>query len=131
MAARAAHAVTAARMRPATSTLPSAPTSPDDRPPADPGLIPLSVAEVKRLYDLLSRTLHATAHLRWNWWRRCHQARARWYHQRTRLRREAQSSMIKSQSAAAVQGGPLVSPRPPFCARLALIARQGSSVVPD
>jgi hypothetical protein len=37
MAALATHAVTAARMRPATSTLPPAPTSPDDRPPADPG----------------------------------------------------------------------------------------------
>jgi hypothetical protein len=27
-------------------------------------------------------------HLHWAWWRRRHQARARWYHQRTRLGRE-------------------------------------------
>jgi SRSO17 transposase len=93
MAALATHAVTAAaRMRPASSTLPPPPASPDDRPPADPGLIP-SVAEVKRLYNLHTRTLHSTAHhLRWNWWRRRHQARSRWYHQRTRLRREAQAA---------------------------------------
>jgi hypothetical protein len=89
MAALATHAVTAAGTRHTTSTLPPAPTSPDDHPPPDPGLIPLSVAEVKRLHNLLSRALHGIAHhLRWNWWRRRHQARARWYHQRTRLRRE-------------------------------------------
>src|SRR2546430_846893 len=56
----------AAPMRPAPPPLPPAPTTRDDPPPADPGVIPLSVAEVKRLYNLLSRTLHATAHhLRW------------------------------------------------------------------
>ncbi len=40
MASLAITAVTAAQMRPATSTLPPAPTSPDDQPPEDPGLIP-------------------------------------------------------------------------------------------
>jgi hypothetical protein len=91
MAALATHSVTAAGMRQATSTLPPPPTHPDAQPPPDPGLIPLSVAEVKRLYNLFTRTLHSTAHhLHWNWWRRRHQARARWFHQRTRLRRQAE-----------------------------------------
>jgi hypothetical protein len=93
IASLAITAVTAAQMRPATSTLPPAPTSPDDQPPADPGLIPLTVAEVKRLYNLLTRARHGlNHHLRWNWWRRRHQARARWHHQRTRLRRETQTA---------------------------------------
>lgn len=81
-------AVTAAMRRQATCTLPPAPTSPTQAPPADPGLIPLTVAEVKRLFNLLTRTIHDLAHhLRWARWRRRHQARARWYHHRARLRR--------------------------------------------
>jgi SRSO17 transposase len=93
MASLAIAAVTAAQMRPATSTLPPAPTSPDEDPPKDPGLIPLTVAEVKRLRNLLTRSTHHLGHhLRWNWWRRRHQARARWHHQRTRLRRETQAA---------------------------------------
>jgi len=91
MAALAICAVTAAAMRQTTSTLPPAPTGPDDQPPDDPGLIPLSVAEVKRLLNLITRTWHSlTFHLNWNWWRRRHQARARWFHQRARLRRETE-----------------------------------------
>lgn len=92
MAALATTAVTAAQTRQTSSTLPPAPTSPDARPPEDPGLIPLTVAEVKRLYNLLTRTWHqASHHLRWAWWRRRHQARARWYHHRARLQRETQT----------------------------------------
>ncbi len=90
MAALAICAVTAAAMRHTSSTPPPAPTGPDDEPPADPGLIPLTVAEVKRLLNLLTRTWRtARNHLHWTWWRCRHQARARWFHQRTRLRREA------------------------------------------
>jgi SRSO17 transposase len=93
MASLAIYAVTAAQMRQATSTLPPAPISPDQQPPEDPGLIPLTVAEVKRLYNLFTRARHRLAHhLRWAWWRRRHQARARWFHQRTRLQREAEAT---------------------------------------
>jgi hypothetical protein len=89
MAALAICAVTAAMQRQATCTLPPAPTIPTQPPPADPGLIPLTVAEVKRLYNLLTRTVRNLAHhLRWAWWRRRHQARARWYHHRARLQRQ-------------------------------------------
>jgi SRSO17 transposase len=90
MVALAVCAVTAAATRQTTSTLPPAPTSADDAPPEDPGLVPLTVAEVKRLLNLLTRTWRdATHHLHWTWWRRRHQARARWFHQRTRLQRQA------------------------------------------
>lgn len=93
MAALAICAVTAAAMRDATSTLPPAPARPDEEPPEDPGLIPLTVAEVKRLLNLLTRTWHRpTQHLHWAWWRRRHQARARWFHQRTRLQRKAEAA---------------------------------------
>jgi hypothetical protein len=88
MIALAAYAVAAAAIRANTNTLAAAPTHPNDEPPADPGLIPLTVAEIKRLANLATHTGHALAHhLRWAWWRRRHQARARWFHHRTRLRR--------------------------------------------
>src|SRR5215467_8991739 len=71
-----------------TSGTPPPPTSHNELPPADPGLIPLTVAEVKRLVNLLIRSRHSlTHHLQWHTWRRRHQARARWFHQRTRLTR--------------------------------------------
>jgi hypothetical protein len=67
-------AVTSAMRRHATSTLPPASTSPTEAPPADPGVIPLTVAEVKRLFTPFTRTIHdLTHHLRWDWWRRRHQ----------------------------------------------------------
>lgn len=85
-AALAICAVTAALMRPITNTLPPPPSDPDELPPADPGLILLTVTEVKRLYNLATRTIRdAMHHLPWTWWRRRHQARARWHHHRARL----------------------------------------------
>lgn len=93
MASLAVCAITAAHMRQATSTLPPTPVSPHDQPPTHPGLISLTVAEVKRLLNLRTRVLHtSTHHLHWAWRRRRHQARARWHHQRTRLRREAETT---------------------------------------
>ncbi|WP_239514474.1 IS701 family transposase [Streptosporangium sp. 'caverna'] len=56
--------------------------------PTDPGLIHLTVTEVKRLVNLATRAWHSLEHhLHWHTWRRRHQARARWFHQRTRLTR--------------------------------------------
>jgi hypothetical protein len=86
MAALAICAVTTASLRD-TSPAPPQTTSADQEPPEDPGLIPFTVPEIKRLYILVHQTLHNTAHgLHWSWWKRRHQARARWYHHRTRLR---------------------------------------------
>ena len=87
MTALAICAVTAAAIRSTTSSLPPPPLDPHQPPPPEPGLVPLSVAEVKRLFNLANRTIRNLAHhLRWAWWRRRHQARARWYHHRARLR---------------------------------------------
>jgi SRSO17 transposase len=82
MAALAVCATTAALARPRTSTLARAPTSPDELPPQDPGLIPLTVTEIKRIFNLVTRTWQTIRHyLHWSWWRRRHQAIARWFHQ--------------------------------------------------
>jgi hypothetical protein len=73
MTALAIAATTAATLRTKTSTLPPPPVTPDQDPPADPGLIPLTVAEVRRLLVLLTRTEQSRAHhLHWSWWRRRH-----------------------------------------------------------
>ena len=93
MAALAVCATTAALASPRTRMLARPPTSPDDLPPADPGLIPLTVAEIKRLFNLITRTWQTLRHyLHWSCWRRRHQARARWFHQRARLRRQEASA---------------------------------------
>jgi SRSO17 transposase len=87
MAALAVCAITAAHAR-TTAGRPPTPADPDEIPPADPGLLPLTVPEVKRLVNLLTHNRHGLEHhLRWHLWRRRHQARARWFHQRTRLSR--------------------------------------------
>jgi SRSO17 transposase len=88
MAALAVCAVTAAQLRERTDAQPPPPAGPDDKPPADPGLVPLSVREVKRLLaaalTLPAQPGHAA---RWLQWRRRHQARSRWFHKRARLAR--------------------------------------------
>ena len=90
LAALAVCAVTAAQAK-TRALAPILPTTPDDQPPTDPGLIALTVAEVKRLFTLVTRRqLPETHHLHWVWWRRRHQARARWFHHRTRLGRDLQ-----------------------------------------
>ena len=91
LAALAVCAVTAAQAK-TRAPAPILPTAPDDTPPDDPGLIALTVAEIKRLFILATRRLLLeTRHLHWVWWHRRHQARARWHHHRTRLRRDQQT----------------------------------------
>jgi SRSO17 transposase len=88
MAALAVCAITAAQAKTRAPT-PILPTDPDEQPPADPGLIALTVAEIKRLFNLATRQLRPeTHHLYWIWWRRRHTARARWFHHRAHLRRQ-------------------------------------------
>lgn len=86
MAALAICAVAAAAARRRTDTQALRAITPDQPPPADPGMIPLTVAEIKRLFNAattITRSLLHTVH--WSTWRRRHQARARWFHQRARL----------------------------------------------
>jgi SRSO17 transposase len=89
MAALAICAVTAALVKDRTDTQAPPPVTPGQAPPADPGLIPLTVPEIRRL---LAARLHRPGPpghaARWLNWRRRHQARSRWFHQRTRLNRD-------------------------------------------
>jgi SRSO17 transposase len=88
MATLAICAVTAATLRDRTDTQAPPPASPDAAPPADPGLVPLTVPEVRRLLAAaLSRPKPPGHAARWLHWRRCHQARSRWFHKRARLER--------------------------------------------
>jgi len=56
------------------------------RRPAEPGLIPLTVIEIRRLFAKLitTSTRPVAFYLAWSRWRRIHQARARASHHRTR-----------------------------------------------
>ena len=82
MAALAICAVTAAQLRHRTDTQAPPPVRPGQAPPGDTGMVPLSIAEIARL---LARAAPPGAAAHWLTFRRRHQARARWYHQRTRL----------------------------------------------
>jgi SRSO17 transposase len=88
MAALAVCAITAAQLRKRTGAQAPPPAGPDDKPPADPGLIPLTVHEVKRLLAAALCRPGPPGHAaRWLQWRRRHQARSRWFHKRARLAR--------------------------------------------
>jgi SRSO17 transposase len=93
IAAHAIHAVAAARQR---ERHPEAvlPAHRDDTPPDDCDMIALTVPETHRLFVLHDETRslppalaaqRVAFHQRWSTWRRRHQARARWFHCRTRL----------------------------------------------
>jgi SRSO17 transposase len=89
MAALAICAVTAAQLRDRTNAQVPPPVLSGQGPPPDAGMIPLTVAEVKRLLAATLARRHPHGHaIRWLTWRRRHQARSRWFHQRTRLNRE-------------------------------------------
>ncbi len=86
MAALAICAVTAAWLRTSTDSQAPPPARPDDPPPADPGLIPLTVREVQRLLAAALDRPEPPGHAaHWLQWRRRHQARSRWFHKRARL----------------------------------------------
>jgi SRSO17 transposase len=60
-------------------------------PPANPGHVRVSVPEARRLLNLAASAVKHNIkifHTHWSNWRRRHQARARWHHYRTRLRRD-------------------------------------------
>ena len=89
MAALAVCAVTAAMLRARTGIRVPPPGSPGQPPPADCGMIPLTVPEIRRITAALTaRPLPPPLIIHWDAWTRRHQARARWYHQRARLKRD-------------------------------------------
>src|SRR5256886_10106935 len=86
MAALAICAVTAALLRDRTNTQAPAPIRPCQPPPADPGMIPLTVPEIARLLTTLLPWPAPPGHAaRWLDWRRRPQARSPRYHQPPRL----------------------------------------------
>jgi SRSO17 transposase len=87
IAALAICAVTAALLRRRTDTRAPVPRQADQLPPADPGMIPLTVPETARL---LAHPPSPGAAGHWLAWRRRHQALSAWYHHRTRLARDEQ-----------------------------------------
>ena len=92
MAALAICAVTAAQLKHRTASQAPAPGRPGQAPPADPGMIPLTVPEVRRLLAAGSPSPPGLA-IHWSGWTRRHQARARWFHQRTTLERDQNITM--------------------------------------
>jgi hypothetical protein len=57
-----------------------------DRPPADPGLVRLSVRDDMHLLAAALRQSRLLAYAaRWFQWQRRHQALSRWFHKRARL----------------------------------------------
>jgi hypothetical protein len=89
MAALTICAVAAAMLRARTDTQAPPPTAHGQAPPADPGMIPLTVPEIRRiLAALTTRPLPPPLIIHWDTWTRRHQARARWFHQRARLQQD-------------------------------------------
>ena len=98
MAALAVCAVTAALLRARTDTQAPPPVSPDQPPPPEPGMIPLTIPEIKRiLAALAARPLPPWHVIHWDAWTRRHQARSRWFHKRTRLARDTEIALSGSQ----------------------------------
>jgi hypothetical protein len=85
-------AVTVALLRHRTDTQAPAPVHPDQPPPEDPGMTPLTVPEITRLLTTPPARPGLAEH--WANWRRAHQARARWYHHRTRLARDTTIALV-------------------------------------
>jgi len=95
MAALAICAVTAALLRDRTDTQAPPPVRPDQPPPAEPGMIPLTIPEIKRLLAALTtRPLPRWLVIHWDAWTRRHQARSRWFHKRARLARDAENALV-------------------------------------
>jgi SRSO17 transposase len=95
MAALAICAVTAALLHDRTDTQAPPPVRPDQRPPAEPGMIPLTIPEIKRLLAALTtRPLPRWLVIHWDAWTRRHQARSRWFHKRARLIRDAEIAQV-------------------------------------
>jgi len=95
MAALAVCAVTAALVKDRTDTQAPPPVRPDQPPPAEPGMIPLTIPEIKRLLAALTtRPLPRWLVIHWDAWTRRHQARSRWFHKRARLARDTEIALV-------------------------------------
>ncbi len=95
MAALAICAVTTALLKDRTDTQAPPPVRPDQPPPAEPGMIPLTIPQIKRLLAALTtRPLPRWHVIHWDAWTRRHQARSRWFHKRARLARDVEIALV-------------------------------------
>jgi SRSO17 transposase len=95
MAALAICAVTTALLKDRTDSQAPPPVRADQPPPAEPGMIPLTIPEIKRLLAALTtRLLPRWLVIHWDAWTRRHQARSRWFHKRARLARDAEITLV-------------------------------------
>ena len=95
MAALAICAVTTALLKDRTDSQAPPPVRADQPPPAEPGMIPLTIPEIKRLLAALTtRPLPRWLVIHWDAWTRRHQARSRWFHKRARLARDAEITLV-------------------------------------
>ena len=84
-----------ALVRDRTDTQAPPPVRADQPPPAEPGMIPLTIPEIKRLLAALTtRLLPRWLVIHWDAWTRRHQARSRWFHKRARLARDAEITLV-------------------------------------
>ena len=82
MAALAICVATAALLKDPTDTQAPHPVTADQAPPADPGMIPLTIPEISRLLAARLLQPHPPVQVtHWLNWRRRHQACSRWSHQ--------------------------------------------------
>jgi SRSO17 transposase len=95
MAALAICAVTTALVKDRTNTQAPPPVTAGQPPPPDPGMIPLTIPEIKRLLAALTtRPLPRWLVIHWDAWTRRHQARSRWFHKRARLARNTEIALV-------------------------------------
>jgi SRSO17 transposase len=95
MAALAICAITAAQLKDRTDTQAPPPVRAGQPPPPEPGMIPLTIPEIKRLLAALTtRPPPRWLVIHWNAWTRRHQARSRWFHKRARLARDADIALV-------------------------------------
>jgi hypothetical protein len=95
MAAVAICAVTAALLKDRTDTQAPPPVTPDQAPPAEPGMIPMAILDISRLLAARLLQPHPPGHAtHWLNWRRRHQARSRWYHQHAQLARDGGITLV-------------------------------------
>ena len=96
MATLAICAITAAQVKDRTDTQAPPPVRPGQLPPPEPGMIPLTIPEIKRLLAALTaRPLPRQLIIHWDAWTRRHQARSRWFHKRARLARQPEFAQVK------------------------------------
>src|SRR5262249_34555859 len=95
MAALAICAITAAQLKDRTDTQAPPPVRAGQPPPPEPGMIPLTIPEIKRLLTALPpRPLPRWLVIPGDAWTRRHQARSRWFHKRARLARDAHIALV-------------------------------------